>query len=35
MNEMERFFNKKNENVIKAISEISKEVRITNPLLFL
>lgn len=34
MNEIEKFFNKKNEQFARAITEISKEVRINNPLLY-
>ena len=33
MNEIERFFNKKNEQVARAFSELSRDLNINNPLL--
>lgn len=33
MNEIERFFNKKNEVFAKAFSELAKELKISNPLM--
>jgi hypothetical protein len=34
MNEIERYFSQKNDSIAKAISEMAKDLRINNPLLF-
>lgn len=34
MNDIEKFFARKNESIAKAISEMAKELKINNPLLY-